>query len=59
MTYDLLSTKLKDIDTSLKSLVSSTENVQFVSNGIDLAIIGKPNVGKSSILNHLTNKIKQ
>ena len=58
MTYDLLSTKLKEIDTSLKSLVSSTENVQFVSNGIDLAIIGKPNVGKSSILNHLTNENK-
>lgn len=58
MTYDLLSTKLKDIDMSLKSLVSSTENVQFVSNGIDLAIIGKPNVGKSSILNHLTNENK-
>lgn len=58
MTYDLLSTKLKDIDTSLKSLVSSTENVQFVSNGIDLAIIGKPNVGKSSILNHLTDENK-
>lgn len=58
MTYDLLSTKLKYIDTSLKSLVSSTENVQFVSNGIDLAIIGKPNVGKSSILNHLTNENK-
>ena len=58
MTYDLLSTKLKDIDTSLKSLVSSTENVQFVSNGIDLAIIGKPNVGKSSIFNHLTNENK-
>lgn len=58
MTYDLLSTKLKEIDMSLKSLVSSTENVQFVSNGIDLAIIGKPNVGKSSILNHLTNENK-
>lgn len=58
MTYDLLSTKLKNIDASLKSLVSSTENVQFVSNGIDLAIIGKPNVGKSSILNHLTNENK-
>ena len=53
-----LSTKLKEIDMSLKSLVSSTENVQFVSNGIDLAIIGKPNVGKSSILNHLTNENK-
>ena len=58
MTYDLLSTKLNNIDSSLKSLVSSTENVQFVSNGIDLAIIGKPNVGKSSILNHLTNENK-
>lgn len=58
MTYDLLSTKLKEINMSLKSLVSSTENVQFVSNGIDLAIIGKPNVGKSSILNHLTNENK-
>ena len=58
ITYDLLSTKLKEIDLSLKSLVSSTENVQFVSNGIDLAIIGKPNVGKSSILNHLTNENK-
>lgn len=58
ITYDLLSIKLKEIDMSLKSLVSSTENVQFVSNGIDLAIIGKPNVGKSSILNHLTNENK-
>lgn len=58
ITYDLLCTKLKEIDMSLKSLVSSTENIQFVSNGIDLAIIGKPNVGKSSILNHLTNENK-
>lgn len=58
ITYELLNDNLKKMKTKLESLLRNAETVNMVSSGIDVAIIGRPNVGKSSILNHLTNENK-
>ena len=58
ITYSSLETELKKIKNDLDNLLMNSESVNIVKNGIDVAIIGKPNVGKSSILNHLTNENK-
>lgn len=47
-------TKLKDIEKELDSLLSSSKQGLVVKNGIKVAIVGAPNVGKSSLLNALT-----
>ena len=58
VTYSSLETELKEIKNNLDNLLMNSESINIVKNGIDVAIIGKPNVGKSSILNHLTNENK-
>lgn len=58
ITYELLNDSLKKMKSKLESLLRNAETVNMVSSGIDVAIIGRPNVGKSSILNHLTNENK-
>lgn len=45
---------IKDIDI----ILSKSEVSQILKNGIDTAIIGKPNVGKSSLLNSLIKEEK-
>lgn len=48
-------TKLKS---SLEKLLKDSKDSKLIKNGINVAIIGKPNVGKSSILNHLLEEDK-
>lgn len=38
---------------SIKNLIENAKNSKFISNGINIAIVGAPNVGKSSLLNSL------
>ncbi len=46
--------KAKEIKAELNLLIENYENGKKASNGIKVAIIGKPNVGKSTLMNYLS-----
>jgi tRNA modification GTPase len=46
------------IETELTKLLNESENGKLIKNGINTLILGKPNVGKSSILNKLLDEEK-
>jgi len=50
--------KLNRIKEDLEKLLKEASTGKLVKNGIDVAIIGQPNVGKSSILNALLSENK-
>lgn len=58
MTHSLVLKELNKIKDNLKKLLNSSRDGKILKDGIDVAIIGKPNVGKSSILNHLLDENK-
>lgn len=58
VTNEHLKGALEDIAHDLKELIDSSSNGAILKNGLDVAIVGKPNVGKSSILNHLLDQNK-
>lgn len=58
VTHEKLETDLIQIKNNLSKLLKHSQEGQIIKNGIDVAIVGKPNVGKSSILNHLLDQNK-
>lgn len=58
VTHNKLHSELTKIKGNLKDLLKHSKEGQIIKNGIDVAIVGKPNVGKSSILNHLLDQNK-
>jgi len=51
-----LKTRLKFIIKSLEKLILNSQTGKIITHGVNIAIIGKPNVGKSCVLNKLTSK---
>lgn len=58
VTIDEVKKHLSEITTSLQKILETSENTTIVLDGLKTAIVGCPNVGKSSILNLLLNEEK-
>ncbi len=50
--------KIEDYKIKVDDIIRDTKSGEIIKNGIRTAIIGKPNVGKSSLLNYLSKKEK-
>ena len=58
MTIDKIKQEIEIIEQDLENIIKNSENSKIITNGINVAIIGRPNVGKSSILNKLIEEDK-
>lgn len=53
LTYEMITNSLMQIDDMIEKLVSTADTGRLIREGLAVAIIGKPNVGKSSLMNAL------
>lgn len=58
ITEDILLPKLKKIREDINEMLINTKNGRIIKEGINIAIVGRPNVGKSSILNTFLDENK-
>ena len=58
MTKEKINESLDEIKISLDKIINNSKNSKLIKEGINVSIIGRPNVGKSSILNQLLQEEK-
>ena len=58
LTNDVIRPKVEIIKSKLKKILDESKNGLLIRDGIKTSIIGKPNFGKSSLLNKLINEDK-
>lgn len=58
ITNEQILPKIDMVENKIKELIQTSKNGQLIKEGIKTAIIGKPNVGKSSLLNALLEEEK-
>ncbi len=58
MTSDKVFSELKALRSDVQKLIDESNNGKIVKSGLNVAIIGRPNVGKSSVLNMLLEEDK-
>ena len=58
VTTDMINSSITSLEEKLIKILKEAENGKNIKNGINTLIIGRPNVGKSSLLNKLLNEEK-
>jgi tRNA modification GTPase len=58
ITNQMIEDKILTLQTKLEKIIKESENGKIIKEGIKTSIIGKPNVGKSSLLNNLLEEEK-
>ena len=58
MTIEKINSNLSKLENKIDKILKESKNGEILTNGIKTAIVGKPNVGKSSLLNRLIGEEK-